>query len=169
MTVTRRAALRSLVAAAAGAATGAGAYGYAIERHRIRVTRVSLPVSGLPPPSPGFVSGSSPTYTTARSSARTMWLGPWGCSSRSGRTSLRWAATTSTGRIRVDRTVRRILGALDAPHGVFAVLGNHDHERATTAALEQRRDRGAARRAHAPGDRRRGASSWVDCATGRAA
>ena len=46
MPVTRRTALKILTVGAAGAATGAAAYGFAFERHRFGVTRVSLRFPG---------------------------------------------------------------------------------------------------------------------------
>src|SRR5213082_2637183 len=47
MRVTRRAALKSLVATGVGAVAGTGAYGYVYERHDLEVTRATVPVVGL--------------------------------------------------------------------------------------------------------------------------
>jgi len=49
MVVTRRAALKGIVATTVGAVTGGAAYGVAYERHRLGITNATLPVSGLPP------------------------------------------------------------------------------------------------------------------------
>ena len=45
--LTRRAALKGVVATTVGAVTGAGAYGVGYERHHIGITEATLPVSGL--------------------------------------------------------------------------------------------------------------------------
>ena len=47
MLLTRRAALKGVVATTVGAITGASAYGVVYERHRIGTTEATLPVSGL--------------------------------------------------------------------------------------------------------------------------
>jgi len=61
MPLTRRAALKGVVATAVGAVTGASAYGVAYERHHIGTTEATLPVSGLAPALDGlrigFVTG----------------------------------------------------------------------------------------------------------------
>ena len=49
MPLTRRAALKGVLATTVGAVTGAGVYGGAYERHHIGVTDATLPVRGLPP------------------------------------------------------------------------------------------------------------------------
>ncbi len=49
MAITRRAVLRGALVAGAGTLAGAGAYGYAYERHALEVTRATVPVTGLPP------------------------------------------------------------------------------------------------------------------------
>ena len=55
-TMTRRAWLKALVAGGVGAATALGAYGV-YERHAIGLTRVELPVAGLPPALAGLRIG----------------------------------------------------------------------------------------------------------------
>ncbi len=49
MQMTRRTALKSLVAGGVGLGTGTIAYGYGYARHDLQVTRTTLPVHGLPP------------------------------------------------------------------------------------------------------------------------
>lgn len=140
MAVTRRTAIRSLVAAAAGITTGAGVYGYAVERHRLHVTRVSLPISGLPRAFAGFRVG----FLTD------VHLGPFfGQDDVARAVDLIVAERPDVVALGGDyvnwqdraaiEPCAEALGALSAPHGVFAVLGNHDEERATTAAFERRR------------------------------
>ena len=48
MSVTRRTAIRGLLAAAVGAATGTAAFGSLYQRHRIVLTRVKVRVASLP-------------------------------------------------------------------------------------------------------------------------
>ena len=57
MLLTRRAALKGVVATTVGAVTGASAYGVAYERHHIGTTEVTLPVSGLAPALDGLRIG----------------------------------------------------------------------------------------------------------------
>jgi uncharacterized protein len=52
--IRRRDVLKALAAAGIGAATGAGAHGYLYQRHRIGVSRETLPVSGLSEPLRGL-------------------------------------------------------------------------------------------------------------------
>ncbi|PYI58375.1 MAG: hypothetical protein DMC60_13035, partial [Verrucomicrobia bacterium] len=49
MAVTRRAVLKTVVAAAVGAAAGAGTYGFVYGRRALELTRATVPVEGLPP------------------------------------------------------------------------------------------------------------------------
>ena len=60
------------------------------------------------------------------------------------------------------------LAALSAPHGVFAILGNHDDDRDMPAALDGEWLRGAARRAHAPDASAARRSTSSASGTGRA-
>ena len=57
MLITRRAAIKGVVATTVGAVTGGCVYGVAYERHQIRTTDASLPVSGLPPALEGLRIG----------------------------------------------------------------------------------------------------------------
>ena len=139
MAVTRRAALRTLAAAAAGAATGVGVYGYATERLRFDVTRVPLPVSGLPRSFAGFRIGVLSDihlgpFLTQDDAARVVELL---VAERPDLIALGGDYTNWQDRASVGPCAEA-LAALRAPPGVFAILGNHDDERATTAALERR-------------------------------
>src|SRR5438876_2942558 len=57
MRVSRRAVLKGLAATGVGALTGTSAYGYIVERHELEVTRVDVPVVGLPPALSGLRIG----------------------------------------------------------------------------------------------------------------
>ena len=139
MAVTRRTALKALAVSAAGAAVGAGVYGYAYERHRLGVTRAALAVSGLPRALDGlrvglltdihhgpFVSQQDIARATAMLSKERPDLIVLGGD------YVNWQDRAHVG------PCAEALGALEAPHGVFAVLGNHDDERATLAAFKRR-------------------------------
>jgi predicted MPP superfamily phosphohydrolase len=136
MSITRRAVLKTLVGAGAAVTTGAGAYGFFDERHAVGLTEVMLPVNGLPAELVGLRIG---LLTDVHRSP--------------------WVSADD-----VDRAVRKLMDArpdlivlggdyvtwgersyvspsaealspLNAPHGVFAILGNHDDDHDMPAAL----------------------------------
>ena len=140
MAVTRRDFLRSATAISVGAVAGVGAYGVAYERHQIARLVRDLSVRGLPPALDGLRIGMI--------------------------TDVHHSAVVGAGDVRravdlvrdaapdivvlggdyvsfFDRTyvapVAELLAPLaGAPHGSFAVLGNHDDERDMPAALAAR-------------------------------
>jgi len=57
MAVTRRAVLKTLMTATAGAVAAGGTYGFTYGRHTLEVTRAAVPVDGLPPALSGFRIG----------------------------------------------------------------------------------------------------------------
>jgi predicted MPP superfamily phosphohydrolase len=138
MPYTRRALLKGLVAGAAGAA-GIGAYGVLYERHALSTTETRVPVRGLPPALHGLRIG---LLTDVH---RGNWVSA---------DDVRDAVAQLL-RLRPDLIVlggdyvtwgdRRFvepaaesLEGLSAPHGVFAVLGNHDDDHDMPAALRRR-------------------------------
>jgi uncharacterized protein len=138
--VTRRDFIRSATAISVGALAGVGAYGAIYERHRIeRLTRDVI-VRGLPPALDGLRIGM---ITDVHHSA----VVPADDVTRAV-TLLKDAAPDIVvlGGDYIsflDRTyaspVAELLAPLaDAPHGSFAVLGNHDDEREMPAALSSR-------------------------------
>jgi predicted MPP superfamily phosphohydrolase len=139
--ITRRNFLRSATIVSVGAMTGAVAYGVAYERHRINLVRREIPVRGLPPALDGLRVGM---ITDVHHSA----VVPAGDVARAVAT-LRAAApdVVVLGGDYVSFFDRRYAGPVaellaplaDAPHGAFAVLGNHDDEREVPAALRARR------------------------------
>jgi predicted MPP superfamily phosphohydrolase len=139
MVVTRRTALKALGVCAAGAATGAGVYGFAWARHRLEVTRASMPVSGLPRGLDGLRVGlltdiHHGPFVTQEDVARAAAML---AAQRPDLVILGGDYVNWQDRDYVGPCVEA-LEALRPPHGVFAVLGNHDDERATHAAFERR-------------------------------
>jgi len=134
--LSRRAAIKGVLVTTIGAATGAGSYGYAFERHRIGVTQASLQVSGLPPALDGLRvglltdihhSGMVPAEDVSRAVELALAQKP-------DLIVLGGDYVTFGDRAFVG-PVAELLAPLQAPHGVFAILGNHDDDRDMPAAL----------------------------------
>jgi predicted MPP superfamily phosphohydrolase len=138
MPVTRRLALKGLLATAVGAVTGASVYGAGYERHRISVTEARLPVRGLPRAfdrlrialltdihHSTIVPAEDVTQAVALANAQNPDL-----------IILGGDYVTLRDRAFMD-PVAELLAPLRAPLGVFAVLGNHDDEREMPDALER--------------------------------
>jgi hypothetical protein len=136
MRITRRTAIKAVLATTLGAAAGGVSYGVAVERHRLGITNASLPVSGLPPSLDGLRIGFItdihhsrlvPAADVIRALELTM-------SAKPDLVVLGGDYVTFGDRAFVG-PVAELLGSLRAPHGVFAILGNHDDDRDMTAAL----------------------------------
>ena len=133
---TRRTILRGLGAAAIGAATGTAAHGYLYERHRIITVHETLEVLGWPEALAGLRIGfltdlhRSATVThdlIAAAVAAVMAHVP-------DLVVIGGDYVTNRDRRYVEPAAAALAG-LSAPHGVFAVLGNHDDERDVSTAL----------------------------------
>src|SRR6185436_13524779 len=139
MLVTRRAALKGVLAGAAAAIGGTAAYGVAYGRHHLGATEATLPVAGLP---------------AALNGLRIALLTDIHHSALVGADDIR-AAVDLTLSLRPDlivlggdyvtfgdRTyvepVAELLAPLHAPQGVYAILGNHDDDKDMPAALARR-------------------------------
>jgi predicted MPP superfamily phosphohydrolase len=136
MSITRRTAIKAVLATTLGAAAGGVSYGVAVERHRLGITNATLPVSGLPPSLDGLRIGFItdihhsrlvPAADVVRALDLTM-------SVRPDLVVLGGDYVTFGDRAFVG-PVAELLGSLRAPHGVFAILGNHDDDRDMAAAL----------------------------------
>lgn len=127
---------KGLLATSVGALTGAAAYGTAYERHRIGITAASLPVSGLPPALDGLRIG----FLTDIHHSRTV---PAADVTRAVELTLAECPDlivlggdyVTFGDRGFVGPVAELLTPLAAPHGVFAILGNHDDDRDMPAAL----------------------------------
>ncbi len=129
-----------LAATGAGGLAGSGGYGYLFERHRIDVTRTALSVSDLPEALIGLRVGlvtdlhHSRTVPAEDIQAAVRLV----MDERPDLIVLGGDYITSFD-TRFAEPVAEILAPLSAPHGVFAILGNHDDERIVPAALAARR------------------------------
>ena len=138
MLLTRRAALKGFATAGIGVATGAAAYGYAYERHRLQLVRATLPISGLAPALDGLTIGLVTDLHHSRTvplddvtHAVAMMMREQPDLIVLGGDYVTW------GDRQFVRPSAEALSRLSAPHGVFAVLGNHDDDRDMPAALRR--------------------------------
>jgi predicted MPP superfamily phosphohydrolase len=139
MPLTRRAVLRGALAGTIGACAGATSYGIAYERHRVGLTEAALAVSGLPHALDGLrvalitdVHHSHLVPAADVSEAVSLALG-----ARPDLIVLGGDYVTYGDRDYVE-PVAELLSPLTAPHGVYAILGNHDDDRDMPAALARR-------------------------------
>lgn len=139
MAITRRALLKGLAATSVGTATGVTAYGLEYERHALQLTEATLPVSGLDPQLDGVRVGMMTDVHHSRmvsgedvSAAVTLLNG-----SRPDLIVLGGDYVTWGDRAYVQPVAEQ-LSRLTAPHGVFAILGNHDDDRDMPSALAAR-------------------------------
>jgi uncharacterized protein len=144
--VSRRTALRAFVAAGLGAAAGVTGHGFLYERHRLQVTRSDVPVSGLAHGLDGLrVALVTDTHYSATVPADDIQQAVRATLDARpdlivlGGDYVTWGGdhATSGDRWYVDGAAE-LLAPLTAPHGVFAVLGNHDDDRDMPAALTSR-------------------------------
>lgn len=132
----RRRVLKGLAGVALGAATGAGAHGFLYERHHLELTRASFPVSGLPEALRGLRIGVLTDIHRSQMVSHEMVA-----------TAVRMLMAEKPDLIVLGgdyvswRDQRYVdpaadaLAPLSAPHGVIAILGNHDDDREMPAAL----------------------------------
>jgi predicted MPP superfamily phosphohydrolase len=139
MRLTRRAALKGVLAGAVGAVGGTAAYGVVYERHHLGATEATLTVSGLPPALTGVrIALMTDIHHSALVSADDV------------RAAVDLALSLKPDLIVLggdyvtfqDRSymgpVAELLAPLHAPQGVFAILGNHDDDKYMPAELERR-------------------------------
>jgi predicted MPP superfamily phosphohydrolase len=139
MAITRRAAMKGVLATAIGTLTGAGTYGVAYERHRIGVTEATLPVSGFPPAFDGLRIGflTDIHYSTLVSADDIVRAVSLVNEAQPDVIVLGGDYVTFGDRAFVG-PVAELLAPLTAPYGVFAILGNHDDDRDMPAALARK-------------------------------
>lgn len=131
--------LKGVAAAAVGTVVGTADHGYVYARHAIGLTRETLRVSGLSPELEGLRIGfltdlhRSDTVSEDLAAAAVQLL----MAERPDIIMLGGDYVTWGGgrRRRFVEAAAEALGPLHAPHGIFAVLGNHDDDRDMPAAL----------------------------------
>ena len=139
MAITRRDVLKTFATAGAGAVTGLGAYGFLYERHRLSVTRATVPVAGLPAALAGLRVG---VLTDVH---RSLWVTHDDVAGAAATLSAEQPDLIILGGDYVTWGDRQYvqqsadaLGSLSAPYGVFGILGNHDDDHDMPAALANR-------------------------------
>ena len=136
MSISRRTAIKTVITTTVGTATAGVAYGAAFERHQIGMTSATLPVSGLPPALDGLRISLITDIHHSRivPAADVIHAIELAMSAHPDLIVLGGDYVTFGDRAFVG-PVAELLGSLQAPHGVFAVLGNHDDDRDMPAAL----------------------------------
>jgi uncharacterized protein len=136
MAVSRRAALKTFLAAGVGAVGGAGSYGYLYERHDLELTRANLPVVGLPSELAGVRIG------LITDTHRSRWVSAEDIGKAVAMLMREQPDLIVLGGDYVTWGDRHYVGPsaealrpLAAPCGVFGVLGNHDDDHDMPAAL----------------------------------
>jgi uncharacterized protein len=136
MNVSRRAVLKTFVASGVGVIAGPAAYGFLYSRHQLEVTRLTLASSRLPQTLAGLRiglltdlhrSGVVPHEDIA--GAVTALMAEQPDLIVLGGDYVTWGNRSYVG------PSAEALSPLAAPHGVFAILGNHDDDHDMPAAL----------------------------------
>jgi predicted MPP superfamily phosphohydrolase len=136
MPITRRAALKGVLATAVGAVTGTATYGIAYERHHIGVTRASLDVSGLPPGLDGLrIALLTDIHHSRLVSADDVTQAVQLVAAEHPDLIVLGGDYVTFGDRAFVGPVADLLAPLDARHGVYAILGNHDDDKDMPAAL----------------------------------
>ena len=139
MAVSRRTVLRALGGAAIGATTGAAAHGYLYERHDIAVTRETLHVAGWPDALAGLRVGFLTDLHRSQTVSHEMVSAAVDLVMRERPDLIVLGGDYVTwGDRRYVEPSADALSPLAAPHGVVAVLGNHDDDRDMPSALTAR-------------------------------
>lgn len=139
MLITRRTFIRASLAGGIGAVAGTSAYGVAYERHQLQVTRADIALPAVQRELDGLRIGiltdlhhsrlvSQQDIATAVD--RLM-------AEKPDLVALLGDYVTWSDRGYVDSCAEALAG-LAPPHGVFAIIGNHDDERAVPRALARR-------------------------------
>jgi uncharacterized protein len=134
--VSRRTVLQGLGAIGIGAAAGAGAHGFLYERHHIEVTEETIAVAGWPSALAGLRIGFLTDLHRSTTVSHEMIAGAVALVQARQPDLIVIGGDYVTNRDRrFIQPAADALRGLAAPHGVFAVLGNHDDDRDVPAAL----------------------------------
>ncbi len=136
MAMSRRTLLKSVVGSAVGVVGGTAAYGYLYERHAVHVTRETVAMKNLAPALDGLRIGLlTDVHRSSWVSAQDVAAGVRALIDETpdivvlGGDYVTWGDRGFVG------PAAEALSALSAPHGVFAILGNHDDDHDMPAAL----------------------------------
>jgi predicted MPP superfamily phosphohydrolase len=139
MVISRRTLLKTILTTGAGVTVGTGAYGFLYERHAVRVTRATLDVRGLPPALTGLTVGLLTDVHRSRwVSAEDVADGVSALMAVHPDIIVLGGDYVTWGDRRFVAPSAEALAGLSAPHGVFAILGNHDDDHDMPAALAAR-------------------------------
>jgi predicted MPP superfamily phosphohydrolase len=134
--LSRRTVLQGLGAIGIGAVAGAGAHGFLYERHHIEVTEETLEVAGWPAALAGLRIGFLTDLHRSTTVSHEMIAGAVALVQARQPDLIVVGGDYVTNRDRrFIQPAAEALRGLSAPHGVFAVLGNHDDDRDVPAAL----------------------------------
>lgn len=135
----RRDILKGVAAAAVGTVVGTADYGYVYARHHVGLTRENVRVSGLSPELDGlrigFLSDLHRSDTVSHelaSAAVNLLMAERPDIIMLGGDYVTWGGGRNR---RFVTAAAEALAPLTAPHGVFAILGNHDDDKDMPAAL----------------------------------
>lgn len=135
----RRSVMKALIAAGVGGIAGTGTYSFLYARRHLEITRTTIPASGLPQELTGLRIGLMTdihrSLTVPREdvdAAVAAMMAEQPDLIVLGGDYVTWRDPQY-----ID-DVADALAPLTAPHGVYAILGNHDDERAVPAALAAR-------------------------------
>jgi uncharacterized protein len=137
--LSRRRVLQLLVAGGTGLTAGAGVHGYVWARHAIGLSHTDLPIAGLPGALDGLRVGfvtdlHHSSFVPREDVERALQL----IQGENPDLIVLGGDYITAGEEQYIRPVADLLKTLSAPHGVFAILGNHDDERLVPVALERR-------------------------------
>jgi uncharacterized protein len=139
MVISRRAVLKACVATGAAAVAGAASYGFFDERHALGMTQADVPVSRLPAALVGLRIGLITDVHRSRwVSDADVDLGVRMLMAARPDLVVLGGDYVTWGNRRFVAPSAEALGPLSAPHGVFAILGNHDDDHDMPAALTSR-------------------------------
>ena len=132
----RREVLQGLAGVGIGIATGGLAHGFLYERFDLQLTRSILPVSGLPEALRGLRIGLiTDTHRSETVSHEAVTAAVRLLMSERPDLIVLGGDYVTWGNRRYVQPSADALAPLSAPHGVFAILGNHDDDRDMPAAL----------------------------------
>ena len=138
-TEARRLVLKALLGIGAGTLTGGTAHGFLYERYDLEVTRAALPVSGLPEALRGLRIGLLTDIHRSQTVSHEMVAHAVRALMAEAPDLIVLGGDYVSWRdVRYIHPAAEALAPLAAPHGVIAILGNHDDDHEMPAALAAR-------------------------------